>query len=58
MKNDLYLHLKQQAREAVTPAECDHIITAAFHEYIKDNLTDTEYGRIYFACIERINGMS
>lgn len=56
-KNELYLHYKDQVREAVTPADFDHIIESAFQSYIKDGLNDTEYGRIYFACVARQNKM-
>lgn len=55
--NELYLHYKGQVREAVTPADFDHIIESAFQSYIKDGLNDKEYGRIYFACVARQNKM-
>lgn len=55
MKNELYLHYKSRVSEANHAADFDHIIESAFRDYINDNLNDTEYGKIYFACVDRQN---
>ena len=54
-KSELFLHLREQIRDAQTVSDCDHIIETAYSEYIKDNLSGDEYGKIYFAAIRRIN---
>lgn len=53
--NNLYLHYKHLIAEANHVVDFDHIIESAFRDYIKDNLNDTEYGKIYFACVARQN---
>lgn len=52
---DLYLHYKSRISECETPGEYDQVISSAFGDYMADRLTDTEYGKIYFACVDRIN---
>lgn len=54
-RSDLYAHYQAQAREAITLADFDRIIESAYRDYVTNRLTDTEYGRIYFACIARQN---
>lgn len=56
-KSDSYLHYKAQLVDAVTVDDFDHIIAAAFRDYLKYRLDDTEYGRIYFACVRRLNSI-
>lgn len=55
MKSDLYLHYRSRVADADTPNDFDRIIESAFNDYVKGRLTDTEYGRIYFACIAKHN---
>ena len=52
---DLYLHYKSLVHDAVTPRDFDRIIESAFNDYAKGRMTDTEYWKIYFACIEKCN---
>lgn len=54
-KSDLYLHYKSLVKDACLLSEFDRIIESAFNDYMKDNLTDVEYSRIYFACVARQN---
>lgn len=53
--NNLYLHYKTLVSEANHPSDFDRIIESAFRDYIRDNLNDTEYSKIYFACVARQN---
>lgn len=55
MASDLYLHYRQQLKEGVTKAEADHIIASAFSDCMRGYITETEYGKIYFAAIAIIN---
>ena len=53
--SDLYLHYKSQLSECSTMTDFDHIIESSFNDYMKNRLTDTEYGKIYFACVAKQN---
>ena len=55
MASDLYLHYRHQLKEGVTKAEADHIIESAFNDCMNGRITETEYGKIYFASIAIIN---
>lgn len=54
-KSALFLHLREQIRDAQFVSDCDQIIETAFSEYMKDNLSYEEYGKIYFSAIRQIN---
>ncbi len=54
MQNALYLHLREQVQEAQLQSELDAIIGTAYSEYMKDCLSDTEYGKIYFAAVAKM----
>lgn len=54
-KSDLYLHYKYLLTECVTMTDFDHVIESSFNDYMKDRLTDAEYGKIYFACVAKQN---
>lgn len=53
--NDLYLHYKSLVHDACSTRDFDRIIESAFNDYLKGRMTDTEYGKIYFACIAKCN---
>lgn len=53
--SDLYLHYREQVREANFPSDFNHIIESAFRDYVEGRITDKEYGKIYFACTSRMN---
>lgn len=57
-KSDLYLHYKSRLTECATMTDFDRVIESAFNDYMKDRLTEKEYGNIYFACVAKQNVLS
>lgn len=52
---DLYRHYREQLR-SVNRTDADNIIASAYNDYLKDRITYQEYGKIYFAALDIING--